>query len=58
MKQSTGLHIHEGFHISRQFKLIAVLQRLGGYMDDDSVVAPFGSTSQECQLMSISDEIK
>ncbi len=38
----------EGIHISRQFKLIAVLQRLVGYLDDDSVVAPFGSPSQEC----------
>jgi hypothetical protein len=48
MAHSTGLHMHEGFHISKQFKLIAVLQRLVGYLDDDSVVAPFGSPSQEC----------
>ncbi len=29
-------------------KLIAVLQRLVGYLDDDYVVAPFVSPSQEC----------
>ena len=48
--------MHEGFHISRQFKLIAVLQMLVGYLNDDYVVVPCSGPSQDCQLMATCDD--